>query len=65
MKQVDYRGLAALDAIIEYGNFDKAAAALAITQSAVSQRLRMLENSAGELLIVRSSRPCRRRPASA
>ncbi|MYM38724.1 LysR family transcriptional regulator ArgP [Duganella qianjiadongensis] len=57
MKQVDYRGLAALDAIIEYGNFDKAAAALAITQSAVSQRLRMLEHSAGELLIVRSQPP--------
>jgi len=57
MKQVDYRGLAALDAVIEYGSFDKAAAALAITQSAVSQRLRLLENSAGELLIVRSQPP--------
>ena len=57
MRQVDYRGLAALDAVIDYGSFDKAAAALSITQSAVSQRIRMLENSAGELLIVRSQPP--------
>lgn len=57
MKQVDYRGLAALDAVIDYGSFDKAAVALSITQSAVSQRIRMLENSAGELLIVRSQPP--------
>ena len=57
MSRVDYRGLAALDAVIEYGSFDKAAAALSITQSAVSQRIRMLENSAGELLIVRSQPP--------
>ena len=47
MSRVDYRGLAALDAVIEHGSFDKAAAALAITQSAVSQRLRMLENQIG------------------
>lgn len=57
MKQVDYRGLAALDAVIDFGSFDKAATALAITQSAVSQRIRILENSAGELLIVRSQPP--------
>lgn len=57
MSRVDYRGLAALDAVIDYGSFDKAAAALSITQSAVSQRIRMLENSAGELLLVRSQPP--------
>jgi len=57
MSRVDYRGLAALDAVIDYGSFDKAAAALSITQSAVSQRIRILENSAGELLIVRSQPP--------
>jgi LysR family transcriptional regulator (chromosome initiation inhibitor) len=49
--------LAALDAVIDHGSFDKAAAALSITQSAVSQRIRMLENSAGELLIIRSQPP--------
>jgi LysR family transcriptional regulator (chromosome initiation inhibitor) len=57
MSRVDYRGLAALDAVIDYGSFDKAAAALSITQSAVSQRIRILENSAGELLVVRSQPP--------
>ena len=57
MSRVDYRGLGALDAVIDFGSFDKAAAALSITQSAVSQRIRMLENSAGELLIVRSQPP--------
>lgn len=57
MSRVDYRGLAALDAVIDYGSFDKAASALAITQSAVSQRIRMLENHAGELLIIRSQPP--------
>lgn len=57
MSRIDYRGLAALDAVIDYGSFDKAAAALSITQSAVSQRIRMLENTAGELLIVRSQPP--------
>lgn len=57
MSRVDYRGLAALDAVIEYGSFDKAAVALSITQSAVSQRVRMLENSVGALLIVRGQPP--------
>jgi LysR family transcriptional regulator (chromosome initiation inhibitor) len=57
MSRVDYRGLAALDAVIDYGSFDKAAVALSITQSAVSQRIRILENSAGELLVVRSQPP--------
>ena len=57
MSRIDYRGLAALDAVVEHGSFDKAAAALSITQSAVSQRLRMLENQAGELLLLRSQPP--------
>ncbi|MBA5636666.1 LysR family transcriptional regulator ArgP [Duganella sp. LX20W] len=57
MSAVDYRGLAALDAVVEYGSFDKAAVALSITQSAVSQRIRLLENDAGELLVVRTQPP--------
>lgn len=57
MSRIDYRGLAALDAVVEHGSFDKAAAFLSITQSAVSQRLRMLENLAGELLLLRSQPP--------
>lgn len=57
MSEMDYRGLAALDAVVGQGGFDKAADKLAITQSAVSQRIRILENSSGELLIVRSQPP--------
>lgn len=53
----DYRGLAALAAIIEEGNFERAATALAISQPAVSHRLRALEEWAGELLIIRSQPP--------
>jgi LysR family transcriptional regulator (chromosome initiation inhibitor) len=47
--------LAALSAVHRRGSFDLAAAALGITQSAVSQRLRALEERAGTLLIRRGS----------
>jgi LysR family transcriptional regulator (chromosome initiation inhibitor) len=47
--------LAALSAVHRRGSFDLAAAALGITQSAVSQRLRALEERAGALLIRRGS----------
>lgn len=47
--------LAALAAVHRRGAFDLAAAALGITQSAVSQRLRALEDSVGVLLIRRGS----------
>ena len=57
MSQLDYRGLAALDAVLEQGSFEKAAMALSITQSAVSHRLRALEEAAGELLVIRSQPP--------
>ena len=53
----DYRGLAALMAIVEEGNFERAAAALFISQPAVSHRLRALEQWAGELLVIRSQPP--------
>lgn len=57
MRSVDYRGLAALDAVIGHGGFEKAAIALSISQSAVSQRIRALEQASGALLIVRSHPP--------
>ncbi|GGY07948.1 LysR family transcriptional regulator ArgP [Pseudoduganella dura] len=53
----DYRGLAALTAIVEEGNFERAAMALSISQPAVSHRLRALEQWAGELLVIRSQPP--------
>lgn len=57
MTSLDYRGLAALDAVVEQGSFERAAAALSISQPAVSHRLRALEEAAGELLLVRSQPP--------
>jgi len=57
MKNLDYRGLAALDAVVALGSFDKAALALHISQSAVSQRIRTLEDMSGQLLIVRAQPP--------
>ncbi|TFW25769.1 ArgP/LysG family DNA-binding transcriptional regulator [Duganella callida] len=53
MDNLDYRALAVLDAVVGQGSFDKAALALGISQSAVSQRIKALEDAAGRLLIVR------------
>lgn len=53
MAQLDYRALAVLDAVASHGSFDKAALALGISQSAVSQRIKALEDSSGRLLIIR------------
>ncbi len=57
MRAVDYRGLAALDAVITHGSFEKGALALSISQPAVSQRIRTIEQSTGRLLLVRSKPP--------
>lgn len=50
--------LEALVAIADHGTFDAAARALSVTPSAVSQRIRALESTTGQVLIVRST-PCR------
>jgi LysR family transcriptional regulator (chromosome initiation inhibitor) len=55
MGQLDYRGLAVLDAVAVHGSFDRAALALGISQSAVSQRIKALEDATGRLLVVRGS----------
>jgi len=52
---LDYRALAALDAVVAEGSFDKAALVLGISQSAVSQRIRALEDATGRLLVVRGT----------
>lgn len=49
----DPRQLAALAAVVRTGSFEAAAAALAVTPSAVSQRIRALEERAGAVLVVR------------
>ena len=43
-----------LDAVVTAGSLDAAAAALSITPSAVSQRLKSLETRVGRVLLVRS-----------
>jgi LysR family transcriptional regulator (chromosome initiation inhibitor) len=53
--------LDALVAIAEHGSFDAAARQLHITPSAVSQRVRALEASAGQVLISRGA-PCQPTP---
>lgn len=50
--------LAALAAVVEYGSFDGAAELLHVTPSAVSQRIKALEQRVGQVLVVRE-KPCR------
>lgn len=54
---LDYPSIAALAAVIREGSFEKAAATLGITPSAVSQRVRGLEERLGAILVVRGQ-PC-------
>jgi len=53
----DYKLLEAMAMVAEAGGFDKAARVLCLTQSAVSQRIRILEELFGQVLIVRSTPP--------
>ncbi|MBK7460961.1 MAG: LysR family transcriptional regulator ArgP [Betaproteobacteria bacterium] len=55
---LDYAALAALAAVIREGSFERAASALHVTPSAVSQRIRSLEERVGCALVVREQ-PCR------
>lgn len=50
---LDYPALAALAEIIRRGSFDAAAAALGVTPSAISQRIKGLEERLGQVLIHR------------
>ena len=55
---LDYASLSALAAVAREGSFERAARALHVTPSAVSQRIRLLEEKVGCALIVRGQ-PCR------
>jgi LysR family transcriptional regulator, chromosome initiation inhibitor len=55
---LDYSALSALAAVIGEGSFERAALALHVTPSAVSQRIRLLEERVGCALVVREQ-PCR------
>ncbi len=54
MKSVDLSQLRALAAAVDEGSFDAAATALHLTPSAVSQRIKALEQSAGQVLVRRT-----------
>lgn len=54
---LDYPSMAAVAAVVREGTFEKAAASLGVTPSAVSQRVKGLEDRLGAILIVRGS-PC-------
>ena len=54
---LDYKLIEAMAAVAREGGFDKAAKALHITQSAVSQRLKLLEEQTGRILIARTTPP--------
>lgn len=58
----DQAQLAALSAVLRSGSFEGAAQVLHVTQSAVSQRIRQLEEQVGTALVIRSQ-PCRATPA--
>ncbi len=54
---LDNRLIEALALVIREGGFDKAAKALYITQSAVSQRVKTLEEITGQVLVARTTPP--------
>lgn len=54
---LDYKLIEAMAVVVREGGFDKAADALHITQSAVSQRVKLLEEYTGQILIVRTTPP--------
>jgi LysR family transcriptional regulator (chromosome initiation inhibitor) len=51
---VDQAQLQALTAVVDLGSFERAATALSLTPSAVSQRIKALETSAGQVLVRRT-----------
>lgn len=57
MPLLNYEAIEALATIVSEGNFAKAARALHVTQSAISQRLRTLEDHVGQPLLRREQPP--------
>ena len=55
--QLDSAQLNAFSAVIDEGSFERAAALLHITRSAVSQRIKLLEERVGQVLVRRAT-PC-------
>ncbi|KOO13537.1 chromosome replication initiation inhibitor protein [Vibrio xuii] len=57
MRGLDYRWIEALEAVVSYGNFERAAEALFVSQSAVSQRVKQLEKFLAQPVLVREQPP--------
>ncbi|MET1080026.1 MAG: LysR family transcriptional regulator ArgP [Pseudomonas sp.] len=53
----DYKLLAALAAVVEQAGFERAAQQLGLSQSAVSQRIKLLEARVGQPVLVRATPP--------
>lgn len=53
----DYKLLSALAAVVEQAGFDRAAQALGLSQSAVSQRIKLLEARLGQPVLLRAAPP--------
>jgi len=54
---IEYRLMEALAVVVQKGGFEKAAQHLYLTQPAVSQRIKQLEEQVGQILIARSNPP--------
>jgi len=54
---LDYAGLEALAAVVREGSFERAARKLNVTPSAISQRVKQLEERVGQVLVQRGT-PC-------
>lgn len=59
---LDAGQLAALSAVVAFGSFDAAAERLHVTPSAISQRIKALEQRVGQVLVLRE-KPCVATPA--
>lgn len=55
--KLDSEKLRALSAVLRFGSFEAAAQELGVTQSAISQRIKLLEDTVGARLVVRD-KPC-------
>ena len=54
---LDYKLLEAFAMVIIEGGFEKASRRLHLTQSAISQRVKLLEDQYGQILLKRTSPP--------
>jgi LysR family transcriptional regulator (chromosome initiation inhibitor) len=54
---LDYKLLTALAAVVEQGGFERAAQILGLSQSAISQRIKLLEARVGQPVLIRATPP--------